>query len=96
MTDQSNRIAAGFKAVVVSVDVPTLGIRLNEYRNDFQLPEGITMPMLADEDGSIPAHAEHLDWDPSLTWEESIQWLRKNTKMEIWLKGSMSINPSTL
>ncbi|KAJ5573333.1 hypothetical protein N7450_010317 [Penicillium hetheringtonii] len=81
--------SAGFAAVVLSVDVATLGIRLNEYRNDFQLPSDITMPMLVD-DGTISADAKHLQWDPSITWEESIRWLREHTRMEIWLKGILS------
>lgn len=44
--------------------------------------------MLADENGNIPIDAKHLEWDPSLTWQEGISWLRNNTKMDIWLKGS--------
>ncbi|KAE8392913.1 hypothetical protein BDV23DRAFT_181065 [Aspergillus alliaceus] len=50
--------AARFKAVVVSGNVPLLGICLNEYRDDFQLPPGATMPMLANED--VARH--RLDW----------------------------------
>lgn len=36
--------AAGFKAIFVSVDVPVLGRRLNEMRNNFTLPEDLTFP----------------------------------------------------
>lgn len=54
------------------------------------------MPMLVD-DGTISADAKHLQWDPSITWEESIRWLREHTRMEIWLKGSMyHIQPITV
>src|SRR5262245_35500350 len=81
-------IAAGFRAVLVSVDIPVLGIRPNEQRNKFNVPPGITMPMLADENGVMPADADHLTLDPRITWEESIKWLRQHTKMEVWLKGS--------
>ena len=38
--------AAGFKAIFLSVDVPVLGQRLNEHRNQFILPEGLTWPNL--------------------------------------------------
>lgn len=29
--------------------------------------------------------------DPSLDWEETIPWLRKNTSLKIWLKGGMFV-----
>lgn len=32
-----------------------------------------------------------LDYDADFEWEESIQWLRAHTKMQIWLKGSKQI-----
>lgn len=35
---------AGYKALFLSVDVPVLGKRLNEYRNDYQLPEDLSWP----------------------------------------------------
>lgn len=35
---------AGYKAVFVSVDVPVLGRRLNEMRNNFILPEEMEFP----------------------------------------------------
>ncbi|KAH6871029.1 (S)-2-hydroxy-acid oxidase [Thelonectria olida] len=82
--------AAGFKAVLVSVDIPVLGIRPNEQRNKFDAPPGITMPMLADENGVMRHDADYLTLDPRVTWEEAIKWLRQHTKMEIWLKGITS------
>jgi (S)-2-hydroxy-acid oxidase len=35
---------AGYKALFLSVDVPVLGKRLNEYRNNYQLPEDMQWP----------------------------------------------------
>lgn len=34
----------GYKAIFMSVDVPVLGRRLNEFRNDFTLPEQLAFP----------------------------------------------------
>jgi len=34
----------GFKAILLTVDGPVLGHRLNEFRNSFVLPEGVTFP----------------------------------------------------
>jgi (S)-2-hydroxy-acid oxidase len=39
-------IAAGYKAIFLSVDVPVLGQRLNEHRNKFELPPGLDWPNL--------------------------------------------------
>lgn len=35
---------AGYRALFLSVDVPALGRRLNEMRNDFTLPEDLSFP----------------------------------------------------
>lgn len=39
-------LAAGYKAIFLSVDTPLLGRRLNEYRNNFVLPEDMAWPNL--------------------------------------------------
>ncbi|GAB1204658.1 hypothetical protein APSETT445_003321 [Aspergillus pseudonomiae] len=75
---------AGYKALFLSVDVPLLGKRLNEYRNNYTLPEDMSWP-------NILSHgldtSNRTDYDPSLDWETTIPWLRKHTKLQIWLKG---------
>lgn len=38
--------ASGYSAIFLSVDVPLLGRRLNEFRNDFHLPDGMEWPNL--------------------------------------------------
>ncbi|KAK4493584.1 hypothetical protein PRZ48_015251 [Zasmidium cellare] len=82
------KVPAGFKAMIVSVDIPVLGLRLSEYRNDFTVPKHVKMPMLhAGEDDSA-TDPDELTLDDSLAWAEAIPWLRANTKMEIWLKGN--------
>lgn len=52
-------LAAGYKALFVSVDVPMLGRRLNEYRNGFALPADIQLPNIYDED--LPSVMGHVD-----------------------------------
>ncbi|KAJ5573346.1 hypothetical protein N7450_010330 [Penicillium hetheringtonii] len=79
--------AAGFKAIIVSVDVAALGLRLNEYRNNFKMPPGVTNVLIADP---LDKQKKRPEWDSSITWEESVQWLRKHTKMEIWFKGILT------
>uniref|UniRef100_A0A0B7K771 FMN hydroxy acid dehydrogenase domain-containing protein n=1 Tax=Bionectria ochroleuca TaxID=29856 RepID=A0A0B7K771_BIOOC len=38
--------AAGFKAILVTLDCPYLGRRLNEFRNNFSVPKGMEWPNL--------------------------------------------------
>ena len=50
---------AGYRAIFVSVDVPVLGRRLNEMRNNFTLPEHLGFPNIlstgGEEFGSVDA-----------------------------------------
>ncbi|KAK5059681.1 hypothetical protein LTR84_009564 [Exophiala bonariae] len=83
---------AGFKAIFVSVDVPVLGRRLNEMRNNFTLPEDLTFPNILSSGSSefSDEGGDGNDYDASLEWSEIIPWLKKNTKMQVWLKGVLS------
>ncbi|KAE8372034.1 FMN-dependent dehydrogenase [Aspergillus bertholletiae] len=75
---------AGYKALFLSVDVPLLGKRLNEYRNNYTLPEDMSWPNILSHGKDT---SNRTDYDPSLDWETTIPWLRKHTKLQIWLKG---------
>ncbi|KIW88560.1 uncharacterized protein Z519_10606 [Cladophialophora bantiana CBS 173.52] len=85
---------AGYHAIFVSVDLPILGRRLNESRNNFSFPAGLEFPNIrsrpteSDTNGLITTSSlDYGNLDPSITWEKAIPWLRAQTKMEIWLKG---------
>ncbi|KAI9370257.1 FMN-dependent dehydrogenase [Aspergillus egyptiacus] len=79
--------SSGYKALFLSVDVPVLGMRLNEYRNRFVLPGDMEWPNIL-SNGSDTSNKT--DYDPSLDWESTIPWLRAHTNMQIWLKGIAS------
>ncbi|KAF2447169.1 FMN-dependent dehydrogenase [Karstenula rhodostoma CBS 690.94] len=79
--------SAGYKALFLSVDVPALGRRLNEMRNEFVLPKDMTFPNILSEGGEEFTASEDVKENDSLEWDEAIPWLRANTSMEIWLKG---------
>ncbi|KAF2794419.1 FMN-dependent dehydrogenase [Melanomma pulvis-pyrius CBS 109.77] len=88
--------AAGYRALFLSVDTPALGRRLNEMRNEFAIPEDLTFPNILSEGGQEFNVSEEEKangpkaFDDSLEWDEIIPWLRKNTDMQIWLKGVSS------
>ncbi|KAL4802441.1 FMN-dependent dehydrogenase [Aspergillus unguis] len=76
--------ASGYKALFLSVDVPVLGMRLNEFRNSFLLPDDMEWPNILSNGSDL---SNKTDYDPSLDWEQAIPWLREHTSMQIWLKG---------
>ncbi|KAJ0159726.1 Hydroxyacid oxidase 1, partial [Colletotrichum tanaceti] len=87
-------IASGYKAIFLSVDTPLLGRRLNEYRNNFHLPDGVGWPnLLSDGKSELSGDTDDSkltsrhDFDPSLDWASAIPWLKQHTKLQLWLKG---------
>lgn len=59
---------AGYKAVFLTVDCPVLGMRLNEYRNNFAMPDDMTFPNLAETPDQPISLA---DGDAKLSYGES-------------------------
>jgi 4-hydroxymandelate oxidase len=87
--------AAACRALVLTVDAQVWGRREADVRNNFRLPDGLTVANLADYakdmfPASIPgsglaAYVSQM-LDPSLTWKD-LAWLREQTKLPILLKG---------
>ena len=75
--------AAGFEALVLTVDAPAQGVRDRERRAGFQLPAGISAVNLAD----APAAASLLDTAP--TWAD-VEWLMGATRLPVLLKGVLN------
>ncbi|WP_174575476.1 alpha-hydroxy acid oxidase [Polaromonas sp. A23] len=81
--------AAGYEALVLTVDAPVSGARDRERRAGFKLPAGVSAVNLAqlaappaNTSGSLfdslPAHAP--------TWAD-VQWLQETTRLPVLLKG---------
>lgn len=93
-------IAAGYKALFITVDAPVLGHRLNEKRNPIQLSEPLCLPNFTGEEYTDANGQKQIapvrtfynpGRNPGNSWESVIPWVKANTKLEIWLKGSKSI-----
>jgi len=84
--------AAGYQALVITVDAPVLGPRYRELRANFRLPPGLERANLrghAAANGSYHPSEQSIfseTLDPSLTWKD-IDWFRSITKLPILLKG---------
>ncbi|KAL4770558.1 FMN-dependent dehydrogenase-domain-containing protein [Aspergillus nidulans var. acristatus] len=81
--------AAGFKALFLTIDVPYLGRRLNEFRNNFNMPRGMEYPNLFPGLGvsKLDDGNELMDYDCSWQWPQLVPFFRQHTKMQIWGKG---------
>jgi 4-hydroxymandelate oxidase len=88
--------AAGCAALMLTVDTPRMGRRLDDMRGAFTLPAGIRAPHLDAVTGRTPrpvkdGRSEIADQtatlvDPSLCWAD-IDWLRSRTRLPLILKG---------
>lgn len=87
--------AAGYEALMLTVDVPVLGRRERDLRNAFQLPpdlrlanlgaDGIAALPAVEDDSALAAYFAGLH-DASLTWRD-IEWLRSISRLPLLLKG---------
>lgn len=82
--------AAGYSALVVTVDLPVFGRRWRDERNNFTLPDGMIMANLdapaPNVEGSGLAAYAAAEFDRSLTFDD-LTWLRDVSGLPIVVKG---------
>jgi (S)-3,5-dihydroxyphenylglycine transaminase len=81
--------AAGFEALVLTVDTPFLGRRLRDVRNGFRLPAGVFPANLPDADYGSPAGHARAELDPALDWS-LIRRLSDLSGLPVLAKGVLS------
>ena len=92
--------AAGYQALVVTVDTPVLGPRYRELRAHFNLPPGMERanfrgrPAATGAQRASEASVFSATLDPKLTWKD-IEWLRSITKLPVLLKGIINPDDAT-
>jgi len=92
---------AGYRALCLTVDTPHLGSRERDARNQFTLPDGISVRNF--EEAGIDAakmgasfrHYAHKQLDCSLSWD-AVEWLKRETKLPILLKGIIAAEDARL
>ncbi len=90
--------AAGFSALVLTVDAPMFGRRLNDIRNRFSLPPHLGMANFS-QMGDLEKRAGQQEagksgineyvaslFDQTLQWKD-VEWLKSVTRLPIILKG---------
>ena len=91
---------AGCRAVFLTGDSPVLGVRYNELRNDFRIPVHLAFPNIERSSESWREHTHDQGFasfnDNGHSWARDIPWLRRRTKMEIWVKGVLTAEDTRL
>ncbi|KXS17994.1 FMN-dependent alpha-hydroxy acid dehydrogenase [Gonapodya prolifera JEL478] len=86
--------AAGYSALVVTVDTPQLGRRLHTIREPFKLPTDMTHANFEGNSDSLAAINTAVD--ASVNWNRDISWLRSITKLPIIVKGILTAEDAEL
>jgi isopentenyl diphosphate isomerase/L-lactate dehydrogenase-like FMN-dependent dehydrogenase len=89
--------AAGFKAIVLTVDLPVLGNRERDLRTGFTLPDGIVPAFARTAAYAASQGSEVLGWrvDPTLTWRD-LEWLRGLSDLPLLIKGILTAEDALL
>jgi isopentenyl diphosphate isomerase/L-lactate dehydrogenase-like FMN-dependent dehydrogenase len=96
--------AAGYRALVLTVDVPRLGRRERDIRNGFGLPPHLHVGNFAGEAREQPGQEPGssglavyaaAQLDSSLTWE-ALDWLRSVTTLPVVVKGILTAEDAAL
>jgi 4-hydroxymandelate oxidase len=92
--------AAGYAAIVVTVDTPFLGRRMRDERNRFALPPGVGLANLAgiplpQDPGSSLFRYFASQLDPALTWQD-IAWVRSLSPLPVVVKGVLTPEDAVL
>jgi (S)-2-hydroxy-acid oxidase len=90
--------ASGFRAIVLTVDLPVLGRRERDLRTGFEIPPDVPVPVfsaLAESSGAVSPAAIHWAVDQALTWKD-LEWLRSLTSLPLVVKGVLTAEDAVL
>lgn len=87
----------GFKAVVLTIDTPIIGIRLGEQRTSYNLPKGLTAANFTEDNDINDTVGRDATWaeqstqalNSSLSWKD-IKWIQSITSMPVLVKGVLT------
>ena len=81
--------ASGYRSIILTVDLPVLGIRENIIRTGLELPQGIALRNFDgfhDTEGAGVMDYINEQFDPSLSWDD-LKWLISISKLPVLVKG---------
>jgi len=87
---------AGFKAIVLTVDLPAAGRRERDLRAAFEIPSDLPLPNLAKHLGRGDFHATlSVVVDPTVTWRD-LEWLQSISPLPLLVKGILTAEDARL
>ena len=89
--------AAGYRAVVLTVDLPRIGRRERDLRTGVAVPEEIPVPVmhaLAESAGVTPQQIDFLI-DKTVTWKD-LEWLRSLSPLPLVVKGILTAEDAVI
>ena len=88
--------AAGFSAILLTVDLPLAGRRERDLRAAFELPSDLPLPNLSQHLGGGNFHLALGEVvDPTITWRD-LEWLASLTDLPIVIKGILTAEDAEL
>jgi isopentenyl diphosphate isomerase/L-lactate dehydrogenase-like FMN-dependent dehydrogenase len=88
--------AAGFRAIVLTVDLPVAGRRERDLRASFEIPADLPLPNLPHHLGDGNFHAALGEIvDPTVTWRD-LEWLASLTDLPVYVKGVLTAEDARL
>lgn len=86
--------AAGFAAIVLTVDLPVLGNRERDLRAGFTLPDDL-VPAFAATPAAVGSEVIGMLVDPKITWRD-LEWLRSLSDLPLLVKGVLTAEDAIL
>jgi 4-hydroxymandelate oxidase len=95
-------VDAGYRALMLTVDTPVLGVRDRDSRNRFATPPGVGLsnvgarflPEVGEGESGLAAYVSSQQ-DPTVTWAD-VEWLRSLSDLPIVLKGIVTAEDAEL
>ncbi len=91
-------VAAGFEAIVVTVDAPRGGNRERDLRTGFRIPEGLGVPSVQaalGSDRAVTIEETFALMDPALSWEDLAE-LAAECELPVLVKGLLTAEDAAL
>jgi 4-hydroxymandelate oxidase len=84
-------VAAGYRALVLTVDAPVSGLRLREWRTGVHLPDDLALPNLAGDSTESAREGGFMsvvtnEFEPALT-PDDVEWLGGLSELPVVVKG---------
>jgi 4-hydroxymandelate oxidase len=82
-------VAAGYSAVVLTIDTPVWGRRERDIRGGFTIPEDLPLPYAAETEDNRAGGIPFVPADGTLTWRD-IEWAAERARLPVLVKGVLT------